>query len=196
MDKPWVNHFDFSIDDYSGFVSTSEKASTLVREYEVATTSGFVITKHPKGFGNCCKFFFFCVWIFLKCLHLSKLVWPFLFLNGSRLYRPLNKSHSKTRKTPNLNYYIFWAKSFSSRSMFSPVMRYPSRNVIYDIFYCHARDVSIACIETNKITVYISLRHCHVQLNIISHGLTCLCSYPVAHMLRPRLKLHHNSFCF
>ncbi|KAJ7384053.1 hypothetical protein OS493_024067 [Desmophyllum pertusum] len=54
LEKPWIEHFEVSFDDYSGFVSTATTAATLIREYEVATTSAFVITKQTKGFGDGC----------------------------------------------------------------------------------------------------------------------------------------------
>ena len=57
-EKPWVKQFEASFDDYSGFVRTTDIASKLIKEYEVATTSAFAVAKQTKGFGNGCKFFF------------------------------------------------------------------------------------------------------------------------------------------
>lgn len=58
-EKPWVKQFEVSFEDYSGFVRTTDIASKLIKEYEVATGSAFVVTKQTKGFGNGCKLLFF-----------------------------------------------------------------------------------------------------------------------------------------
>ena len=54
--EPWVKKFDVSFDSFTGYTSTLEKALELIKEYEIATTSRFVVYKQTKDFGMSGKY--------------------------------------------------------------------------------------------------------------------------------------------
>ena len=51
--KPsWVDYFRVSFDFFNGYVSTVAEANSLIREYELATTTSFVSTRDTGKFGE------------------------------------------------------------------------------------------------------------------------------------------------
>ena len=51
--KPsWVDYFRVSFDFFNGYVSTVAEANSLIREYELDTTTSFVSTRDTGKFGE------------------------------------------------------------------------------------------------------------------------------------------------
>lgn len=56
--KPWQKKFSFCESPYFGTCSSMESALQLVKEYEIATTSRFVVFKQSHDFGKASKYLF------------------------------------------------------------------------------------------------------------------------------------------